>query len=53
MILLYIINFTFRYIINFTFQILGYEFAGIFMKILVYNPYMWYPNNLAVVSYMM
>lgn len=27
-------------------QMLGYGFAGIFMKFLVNNPYMWYPFTL-------
>ncbi|KAK3193867.1 hypothetical protein Dsin_025177 [Dipteronia sinensis] len=33
-----------------TTQLLGYGFAGIFMKFLVYNPYMWYPFTLLDVS---
>ncbi|KAK3193833.1 hypothetical protein Dsin_025143 [Dipteronia sinensis] len=32
-------------------QLLGYGFAGIFMKFLVYNPYMWYPFTLLDVSF--
>ncbi|KAK1560154.1 hypothetical protein Q3G72_022941 [Acer saccharum] len=34
-----------------TTQLLGYGFAGIFMKFLVYNPYMWYPLTLLDVSF--
>ncbi|KAK3193820.1 hypothetical protein Dsin_025130 [Dipteronia sinensis] len=34
-----------------TTQLLGYGFAGIFMKFLVYNPYMWYPFTLLDVSF--
>ncbi|KAK3193888.1 hypothetical protein Dsin_025198 [Dipteronia sinensis] len=34
-----------------TTQLLGYGFAGIFMKFLVYNPYMWYPFILLDVSF--
>lgn len=32
------------------FQMLGYGWAGIFRKILVDSPYMWWPDNMVAVS---
>ncbi|CAL9761716.1 unnamed protein product, partial [Musa acuminata subsp. burmannicoides] len=32
-------------------QFLGYGFAGIFMKLLVHSPYMWWPSTLVDVAF--
>ncbi|KAH9729918.1 Oligopeptide transporter 1 [Citrus sinensis] len=40
------LNFWVGLLLTLTSQMLGYGFAGIFMKFLVNNPYMWYPFTL-------
>ncbi|TXG63635.1 hypothetical protein EZV62_010629 [Acer yangbiense] len=45
------LNFLIGLLMALAIQVLGYGFAGIFMKFLVYNPYMWYPLTLLDVSF--
>ncbi|KAK3193837.1 hypothetical protein Dsin_025147 [Dipteronia sinensis] len=45
------LNFWIGLLMALAIQLLGYGFAGIFMKFLVYNPYMWYPLTLLDVSF--
>ncbi|KAJ4716665.1 Oligopeptide transporter [Melia azedarach] len=45
------VNFWVGLLMILTSQMLGYGFAGIFMKFLVNNPYMWYPFTLLDVSF--